>query len=407
MVAGAIQYRLPTSWIHYDYEEVKEHILNAQASIRALQAIPYQRRWAKELQEIKLKLEISGTSMIEGADFLGDELDQAVRAATPGELQTRSQKQANAALRTYKWIRDLPDDMPVTTKLIKEIHHMIVKGCDDDHCPPSRLRSTDQYVTFGTPRHRGVTGGIKCAKALSQLATQIESAFREHDRLVQAIAAHYHFAAMHPFLDGNGRTARAIEALMMQRAGLRNVLFIPMSNYYHDNKDTYLRTLATVRREDHDLTKFLVFALKGVEQQASRLANELGRAVRKELFRSFMGELFVKLESTRKRVIVKRQLTLLNYLLDNDGGTYFPQLLATVKDLYKTRKDPWAAMARDINRLIELGAIEVRNRGQTQRPSLHIAVNLDWPSTLTDTEFFERLKQLPRSKPYRFLRSSS
>ncbi len=34
-------------------------------------------------------------------------------------------------------------------------------------------------------------------------------------------AAHYHLAAMHPFVDGNGRTARALEALMRERAGLR------------------------------------------------------------------------------------------------------------------------------------------------------------------------------------------
>ena len=113
-----------------------------------------------------------------------------------------------------------------------------------------------------------------------------------------------------------------------------------------------------------------------------------------------MGELFVKLESTRKRVIVKRQLTRLNYLLDQDGGTVLQQLLANRKDLYATRKNPWAAMARDFNRLIELGAIEVKNQGNNRRPSLHIAVKLDWPSTPTVSEFFERLKRLPKSKTY-------
>jgi Fic family protein len=40
------------------------------------------------------------------------------------------------------------------------------------------------------------------------------------------------FAAMHPFADGNGRTARALEALLLQRAGLREACFIPMSNYF-------------------------------------------------------------------------------------------------------------------------------------------------------------------------------
>ena len=406
MMAGAVQYLEPTSWIRYDYEKVKGSLLEAKASIRALRMIPFQRRWAKELQQIELKLEVAGTSRIEGADFVGDELDEAVLAPGPNELRTRSQKQANAALRTYQMIRDIPDDMPLTTELIKNIHRTIVTGCDDDHCAPGITRRADQNVTFGTPRHRGVRGGRQCEETLRRLVEEAGSTFRGHDALVQAIAVHYHFAAMHPFQDGNGRTARALEALMMQRAGLKDVLFIPMSNYYHDNKDTYLATLAKVRQEGHDLTSFLNFGLQGVETQASRLADALGRAVRKELFRNFMGELFIRLESTRKRVIVKRQLTLLNYLLDRDGETALSHVLANMRNHYASRKHPLAAMIRDINRLIALGAINVRDQGENGRPRWFIEVNLDWPSTLTDTEFFERLKQLPHSKTFRFLRSA-
>ena len=62
-----------------------------------------------------------------------------------------------------------------------------------------------------------------------------------------ALALHYHFAAMHPFLDGNGRSARALEALMLQRTGLRDTLFIAISNYYYEEKAEYLSALAEVR----------------------------------------------------------------------------------------------------------------------------------------------------------------
>ena len=94
-------------------------------------------------------------------------------------------------------------------------------GCDDDHCAPGRLRGRDENVTFGFPRHRGCEGGPACGKAFSALVDAVKRDFRAHDPLIQAMALHYHFAAMHPFLDGNGRTARALEALLLQRAGLR------------------------------------------------------------------------------------------------------------------------------------------------------------------------------------------
>ena len=125
---------------------------------------------------------------------------------------------------------------------------------------------------------------------------------------------HYHLAAMHPFLDGNGRTTRALEALMLQRCGLREVSFVPISNYYYDEKVTYLESLAKVREEHHDLTHFLNFVLRGVALQTKRLAEKLKRVVSKEIFRNFMHELSVKLETMRKRAIIKRQLVVLNHL---------------------------------------------------------------------------------------------
>jgi Fic family protein len=46
---------------------------------------------------------------------------------------------------------------------------------------------------------------------------------------------------MHPFLDGNGRTARALEAFILQKVGLKDSLFIAMSNYYYEEKNEYLK----------------------------------------------------------------------------------------------------------------------------------------------------------------------
>ncbi len=398
----AAQYTLPTDWIRYDRGAVEKRLLNAKVEIRVLQAIPFQRRWVAELQDTHLKMEVSATSRIEGADFAANELDEALRAETPEQLRTRSQRQANAAARTYRNISGVPDDRLVTVELIREIHRSTVLGCDDDHCEPGGLRKAYQNVTFGMPRHRGAAGGKPCEDALERLTRAAAGAFREHDPLVRALALHYHFAAMHPFLDGNGRTARALEALMLQRAGLKDALFIPMSNYYYDNKYAYLAALVQARERGHDLTPFLNFALEGIAREVSRVTERLKRAVRKELFRSLVHELFVRLESTRKQVIVKRQLMLLNHLLDKDGEIEWRQLVREVRERYASRKNAVAAIVRDINRLSALGAVIVRREDK----NFYIGVDLDWPSRITDSEFFERLEQLPKSKTYGFLTPS-
>lgn len=212
------------------------------------------------------------------------------------------------------------------------------------------------------------------------------------------MAAHYHFAAMHPFVDGNGRTARALEALMLQRAGLKDILFVPMSNFYHHEKSAYLAALAEVRQSSHDLTPFLRFALGGLKSEVRRLMEMIRRAVSKEIFRSIVYELLVRLESSRKRVIVKRQLLLLNHLLDKGGSVEWTTLVPEVRVRYESRKHPVAALGRDVTRLADLGAVSVGPVRDARGSGIQISVDLDWPGTITETEFFERLKTLSRSK---------
>ena len=354
---SVIQYALPSCWIKYKKAEIFQELTDAKAAVLVLKTIPFQRRWVEELQKIQLKMEVSGTSRIEGADFAANELEVAIKAETAEQLRTRSQKQANAAVRTYKWIATVPDSLPVDEQLICAVHKLIVTDCDDDHCAPGRIRWDDQNVTFGSPKHRGAIGGKDCNMAFQRLAAEVQGEFKRHDLLVQALALHYHFAAIHPFLDGNGRTARALEALMLQRAGLKDSLFIAMSNYYYDEKRAYLESLAAVRANDNDLTPFLKFGLRGIALQSGRLGQMIREEVSRQIFRNLMHELFTRLENTRKRVIVRRQLALLEKLLNVEGRIEFTQLVEAVKNDYSSRKAPMNAIIRDLNRLQALGAV--------------------------------------------------
>ncbi len=391
---------MPASWIAYDPTAIQAELLEAKAAMLALTQLPYQRSWADELQQIQLKREVAGTSRIEGAEFTDKELDAAMRE-TPGQLETRSQKQAAAAVATYRWIARLPADRPVNEALIVDVHRRIVTGCDDDHCPPGQLRGRDQNVTFGAPRHRGAEGGDECAEAFSRLADAVQSVYPRHDSLVQALALHYHIAAMHPFLDGNGRTARALEALMLQRRGLRDTLFIAMSNFHYENKTGYLNTLNETRAAGHDLTPFLKFGLKGIESQCRRLFSEIRLQVAKALFRNTVTDLFGRLRSPRKRVVSARHVQVLNLLLEAEAMT-LDELIPRARHFYDVKN--WhKAMFRDLNYLIGLDAM--RARRLQEGPGFRLSINLEWPAQITETEFFRRVKAMPKGKVYPFLSS--
>jgi Fic family protein len=392
-----IRYELPQHWISYNAGALIKELTDAKAAVQALKTLPYQRSWAEKLQYIQLKREIEGTSRIEGADFTNRELDEALKE-TPKELFTRSQKQARAALQTYQWISDLPDDLPINSDLIKEVHRRIVTGADDDHCPPGIIRWADQNVSFGIPRHRGCEGGEECERAFESLDHAIQREFKDHDLFIQALALHYHFASIHPFLDGNGRTARALEALILQRAGLRDTIFIAMSNYYYDQKANYLAALSQARASNHDLTEFLRFGLRGVASQCRRLFAEIRAHLSKALFRNVMFDLFNRLLSTRKRVLAERQIGILQILLDEDEIDLH-QVYKKMEKSYSALGDPLKALFRDLDKLLDLNAVTVRKDAKTY----WFAVNLDWPTTITETEFFETVTRLPKAKTHSFL----
>ena len=391
-----IRYELPHNWILYDRVTTIDALVQAKASIISLTNIPFQKQWAQQLQIVQLKREVAGTSRIEGADFTEGELDAAMNESIE-QLHTRSQRQAIATVKAYKWIAALDNDRPVTEDLISNIHRIIITDADDDHCPPGVLRKKDQNVIFGVPQHRGCEGGAPCQDAFTRLCQAINQDFRDHDPLIQALAAHYHFAAMHPFLDGNGRTARALEALMLQKIGLRDSLFIAMSNYYYEEKNSYLATLASVRANNHDLTPFILFGLKGVAIQCQRLFEEIKKNISKALFKDVMYNLFIRLQSSRKRVIAERQVEILKVLLES------PQILDTlhkrVRHLYQSLKNPRKAFVRDLSSLMGLRAISVKEDQEVYT----FSVRLEWATEITESEFFRHSKELPKAKSHSFL----
>ncbi len=67
--------------------------------------------------------------------------------------------------------------------------------------------------------------------------------------------------------------------------------------------------------------------------------------------------------------------------------------------IYKNLGSPYKAFIRDINHLIGLGAVGFTKAGEVY----NIFVRLEWATEITESEFFEKTKELPKAKTYRFL----
>lgn len=383
------RYTIPQHWIRYDATAVFNLLVEAKTAAAVLRQMPYLRQWIEQAHEEQLRLEAAGTSRIEGAEFTPREQEEALASDSTQHVSlTRSQRQLRCAVATYRWLQEQPADRPVNSEFIREVHRRIVTGCDDDHCEPGALRPDGWNVTFGTPTCRGAEGGDECQAAFNALCAAISGEFQRHDPIIQAVAAHYHIGAMHPFGDGNGRTERALEAFMLRRAGVNDVILVSLSNYYYEHKDEYLATLNQSRQQGHDITPFLTFALSAIIDRCNALSAEIADNHRRILFREFAQSLFGQLRSPRRRVLVERQLHILDILLDIDS-IHLNSLLERAQTHYEHLKFPDRALFRDISELYLLGAILIDG------PSDNIALNLDWPQDFSESELLNAYENMP------------
>ncbi len=83
------------------------------------------------------------------------------------------------------------------------------------------------------------------------------------DPLLRMAIAHHQFESIHPFYDGNGRTGRILNLLILQREGLLDLPVLYLSRYITTTKPDYYRLLQTVREEDR-WVEWCLYLLRGV-----------------------------------------------------------------------------------------------------------------------------------------------
>jgi Fic family protein len=116
-------------------------------------------------------------------------------------------------------------------------------------------------VVYTPPR-----GRVLIVSLLDNLVTFIRES-GEIDPLIKMAVAHYQFEAIHPFVDGNGRTGRILNILVLLQAGLLDIPVLYLSRFIIENKQEYYRRLRGVT-EDRNWEAWLLYMLTAVEETA-------------------------------------------------------------------------------------------------------------------------------------------
>lgn len=176
-------------------------------------------------------------------------------------------------------LQRLPD-LPVSVRLIREIHELLLQGVRGSHLTPGEVRKSQNWIGPGGCSIHEATFVPPPPNEVLEHLSKLES-FLHSDTLLPLLIriglAHVQFETIHPFLDGNGRVGRLLITFLLceQEILLKPVLYL--SYYFKKHRQEYYRQLQSVR--DHGTwEEWLTFFLEGVIE-VSRQATETARRI--------------------------------------------------------------------------------------------------------------------------------
>ena len=206
-------------------------------------------------------MEAQASSEIENIVTTNDELFKAANGALPDVTP-----QVKEALRYREALRAGHESLatrPITTKTAVEV-------CSHIHARTAIIRNQPgTYIGNPTTGQRIYTPPEGRDVILDHLSAWERFINGDHglDPLVVMALAHYQFEAIHPFFDGNGRTGRILNMLILIQTELLRLPILYLSGHIVRHKDTYYERLNAVTR-NNEWEPWILFMLSGVESTA-------------------------------------------------------------------------------------------------------------------------------------------
>jgi Fic family protein len=170
---------------------------------------------------------------------------------------------------------------------------------------------------------------------------------KELDPVIEAGVAHYEFVRIHPFVDGNGRTARVLATLILYLRGFDAKQFFCLDDYYDSDRQAYYEVLRSIEQRTLDLTHWLEYFVEGVKVSILAIKERVIRLSSERLRRSKKGQI----------ALTERQMRIVEFI-----NLYGKVTNKDVREMFKV--SPQAAH-KEIIKLVKLEVIKPFGKGRS------------------------------------------
>lgn len=320
---------------------------------------------AAEMHRLYLVKGAVATTAIEGNTLSEDEAERIIAGSLklPSSQQYLADELNNIVDAVNALTLRLSSTGPIegiSVALLKEMNEMVLRGLD-----------VEEDVIPGSVRHHSVVvGRYRCAPAedcdhLLEEFCRVLNDFPcpEGDKnqfcIIKAIFAHLYFVWIHPFGDGNGRTARLLELYILLSAGFPQPTGHLLSNHYNRTRSKYYEKLDAAVRGEAEVVAFIKYSVEGLVEGLKEQIDYIRRQQWHVAWINYVHERFHNRNSPSD--VRRRKLLLaLSEKLEPVALSKLTEMSVEISREYhdKTPK----TLIRDVNALIELQLI-VREKG--------------------------------------------
>lgn len=320
--------------------------------------------------------EAIATSQIEGAATTRKVAKEMLRSNRPP--RDRGEQMIANSYSTMRMLRE-QKDRELSLEFVFEIQASMTRDTLDDPSAAGRFRTRDDEVVIVDVRDHSVIYTPPDAKLLSARVGRLIAFANKPSKgddfihpLVKAAVLHFWLAYEHPFVDGNGRTARALLYWFMLKNGYWLFEFLTVSRAIMRSQSGYYRSFLYSEHDSEDLTYSVLYAVDATKRALDGLRDYLRK--KQEEQREIARTLRAVPELNH------RQRTLLDQVLKN------PDVVVTFQTQQRTHNVTYITARSDILGLVDRKLLDEVG---TQRPRSFMAAE----------DLADKLSRPPKRRP--------
>lgn len=300
------------------------------------------------------------SSQLEGASTTRKVAKEMLRQGR--KPRNRSEQMIFNNYRAMEFIR-INFGVPLNEDLIKELHTILVRDTLDDPSAIGRWRRKDEFISVVDHRDETTLHIPPDADELpDRIKLLIEFANQDEEHqfihpVLRAILVHFMIGYDHPFVDGNGRTARALFYWSMARDGYWMMEFTSISTILRNAPAQYARSFLRTETDDNDTTYFIIYQLEVI----LRAIESLHVYLAKKMHEVREADTWLKGSSALRSKLNHRQIALIQHALKHQYQTY------TIRSHMISHNVTYETARSDLLRLADEGLLikTMRDRAYT------------------------------------------